>query len=108
MSQVNYVTEETFDSEVLSSDKPVLVVFFTQWATSRKSKAFFVIVDEVTPKYADTLKIARCDLDAFPQVAKSYDICGEPTLVLFKNGSSTATLNYASQSMLTEMLNAHL
>lgn len=78
------ITDETFENEVLKSDKPVLIDFWAVWCGPCKMIA--PIVDEIANEYNDKLKVCKLDVDANPKSAMQYGIRSIPTLLIFKNG----------------------
>jgi len=78
------VGDADFDTQVLQSDKPVLVDFFATWCGPCQTQG--PIVDKVAAHYADKLKVFRLDVDKAPQTAKQYQITAIPTLMVFKGG----------------------
>jgi thioredoxin 1 len=106
-SQVVYVTDDTFDSEVLKSDKPVLVDYWAEWCGP--CKMITPILDEISAEYADKLKIAKLNIDENPNTPPKYGIRGIPTLMLFRDGNVEATkVGALSKSQLSAFLDGHL
>ena len=98
------VTDASFDSEVLSSDLPVLVDFWAEWCGPCKMIA--PVLDEIADEYAGKIKVCKVDVDANPDVPPKFGIRGIPTLILFKGGNAEATkVGALSKTQLTEFVN---
>ncbi|MFF3671026.1 thioredoxin [Microtetraspora malaysiensis] len=78
------LTAETFDEQVLRSDKPVLVDFWTEWCPPCRMIA--PILEEIAAEYGDRLTVAKINADDHPEIARRYDVLGFPTLNLYRNG----------------------
>lgn len=78
------VTDDTFQTEVIESDKPVLVDFWAEWCGPCRMIA--PTVKEMASEYEGVLKVAKVDADENPNLIGMYGIAGIPTLMLFKHG----------------------
>jgi thioredoxin 1 len=104
---VVHVTDDTFEADVLNSDKAVLVDYWAEWCGPCKMIA--PILDEVAEEYADKLKVAKLNIDENPATPPKYGIRGIPTLMLFRNGSVEATkVGALSKSQLTAFIDSNL
>ncbi|MGG6241292.1 thioredoxin [Nodosilinea sp. AN01ver1] len=84
MSAVASITQETFQSEVLQSDVPVLVDFWAPWCGPCRMVAS--VVDEVAQQYNGQLKVVKVNTDEQPSIASRYGIRSIPTLMVFMGG----------------------
>ena len=82
MAAITFTTAN-FDSEVLQSDKPVLVDFWATWCGPCQKQG--PIVEELADELTD-IKIGKLDVDAEDEIAGRYNIMSIPTVMLFKNG----------------------
>ncbi|MCP4684965.1 MAG: thioredoxin [bacterium] len=84
MSKPVQITDDTFDSEVLQADKPVVVDFWATWCGPCKMIA--PILEEVATEMSDKVKVTKLDVDANNKTAGKYNIMSIPSLLFFKNG----------------------
>ncbi len=77
-------TDANFETEVLKSDKPVLVDFWAVWCAPCRAVA--PIVDEMASIYGDTIKVGKVNVDENQVIPGKYSIRGIPTVILFNNG----------------------
>jgi thioredoxin 1 len=84
------VTDATFTVEVLQSDKPVLVDFWAEWcAPCRKVNP---LLEEIANELGDKVQIVKLDIDANPDVTRTYQVMSVPTLTMFKGGQPVNSL----------------
>ena len=81
------ITNDNFESEVLKSDKPVLIDFWAQWCGPCRMIA--PIVDEIA-KEQDAVKVAKVDVTTAPDLAARFGVMSIPLLVLVKDGKTVA------------------
>ncbi|MFQ5593703.1 MAG: thioredoxin [Anaerolineae bacterium] len=106
-SKPTHVTDASFDSDVLQSDKPVLTDFWAEWCGPCKMIA--PILEDIASEYEDDLMIAKVDVDSNPGIAMRYGVQSIPTLILFKNGQEAKRLIGAmSKERLMSQLKPHL
>ena len=85
MSDVLQATDETFDSEVMQAEQPVLVDFSATWCGP--CKKLEPIVKEIAGDYGDRLKVVKVDVDQAPSTAAKFGVMSVPTLLLFQGGA---------------------
>jgi thioredoxin 1 len=82
------VTEQSFDEEVLQSDKPVLVDFWAEWCGPCHAVA--PVLDRIVEEGGGDLKLVKVNIDEQPALAARYGVQSIPTIVLFKEGEPAA------------------
>ena len=80
---VLHITKDTFEAEVLRSDKPVLLDFFAVWCGPCKMIA--PILDEIAAERED-IKVCKVNVDEEPELAAKYQVASIPTLFVIKDG----------------------
>jgi len=84
MSNAKEVKDSNFETEVLKSDKPVLVDFWAPWCGP--CKAIAPAIEELATEFGGQIKIAKCNVDENPATPGKYGIKAIPTLLFFKDG----------------------
>ena len=82
------VTESTFEQEVLSSDKPVIVDFWAEWCGP--CHAVSPVLDKIVEERQGQVKLVKVNIDEEQGLAERYGIASIPTIVLFKDGEPAA------------------
>lgn len=78
------VTDDSFESEVLQSDQPVLVDFWAAWCGPCRIIA--PLIEELAVEFEGRAKLAKLDVDHNPTVAMNFGVRSIPTLLFFKDG----------------------
>ena len=84
-----HVSDDSFDADVLKSDKPVLVDFWAEWCGPCKQIA--PALEEISASMGEKLTIAKINIDENPTTPTKFGVRGIPTLMLFKGGEVAAT-----------------
>lgn len=105
--QIKNVTDDSFESEVLGSDKPVLVDYWAEWCGPCKMIA--PVLEEVADEYAEQLEVAKLNIDDNPNTPPKFGIRGIPTLMMFRGGEVVATkVGALSKTQLIEFIQGNL
>ena len=83
------VTDENFETEVIKSQKPVIVDFWAEWCGP--CKMIGPILEEISEEMSDKITIAKHNIDEEPNTPTKYGIRGIPTMLLFKDNELKAT-----------------
>ena len=104
---IHHVTDDSFESEVLKSDIPVLVDYWAEWCGP--CKAIAPMLDDIAREYTGKIKVAKVNVDENQQTPQKYGIRGIPTLMLFKGGNLEATkVGALSKSQLAAFLDSNI
>ena len=100
-------TDQNFESEVLKSDKPVVVDFWAEWCGPCRLMA--PAVEALAEEYASRAKVGKVNVDENQSVTARYQIRGIPTLLVFKNGEiQEQYVGVTSKDAIVKMLERHL
>ena len=101
------LTKTNFETEVLKSDKPVLVDFWAPWCGPCRMLA--PVLAEVAAEKGDKIKVGKVNVDENPELAAQYGISGIPAMLLFKDGKVVATsVGFKPKSELESFIATHV
>ena len=101
---INEFTDKNFNSEVLQSDKPVLVDFWAEWCGP--CKAIAPTIGEIASEYNGTIKVGKVNVDNNQQIAMEYGIRSIPSLLIFKDGTIVNQIvGSVQKDSITKLLN---
>ena len=97
------VTRETFQSEVLESERPVIVDFWAEWC--RPCHQVAPVLDKIVEERNGELKLVKVNIDDEPELAGEFGVASVPTMILFKDGeAATAAIGAQPKTMLEKSL----
>ncbi|MGZ8364603.1 MAG: thioredoxin [Caulobacteraceae bacterium] len=98
------VTDESFEADVLKSDKPVLVDFWAEWCGPCKQIA--PALEQIAEEFADGVRVAKINIEDSPMTPGRYGVRGIPTLMLFKDGQmASMKVGAMPKAKIVEWLN---
>ena len=101
------LTDENFDEEVTSSEKPVLVDYWATWCGPCKMVG--PLVEEIASEYSEKLKVGKLDVDNNQASASQQNVMSIPTLLIFKEGQVVAQqVGALSKTQLAEFVEPHI
>ncbi|WP_251358678.1 thioredoxin TrxA [Kangiella sp. TOML190] len=105
--KIVYLSDASFDAEVLNAEGPVLVDYWAEWCGPCKMIA--PILDEIAKEYEGKVKVAKLNIDENNETPPKFGIRGIPTLMLFKSGQVEATkVGALSKSQLMAFIDSNL
>jgi len=107
MTEVTYVTDADFQTEVLNAEQPVLVDFTAVWC--QPCRMVDPIVKQLAQDWDGKVKVVKMDADQNPIIMMQYGVLGIPTLMLFKGGEIKERLTgYQPKDRLVSKLSPHI
>ena len=84
MADIAEITDQSFEDDVLKSDKPVIIDFWAEWCAP--CRQLTPIIKELAGEYGDQVTIAKMDIDANQATPGQYGVRAIPTVLAFKGG----------------------
>lgn len=107
MSNVIDVTQDTFKSTVIESEKPVIVDFWAEWCGPCKKLS--PMIEEIADEMGDQVTVAKVDVDSERTLGAMFQIMSIPSVLIFKNGEKVDEfVGVRPKSEIVAKLNAHL
>ena len=88
MATTTAVTEQSFEQDVLQSDKPVIVDFWAEWCGPCHAVA--PVLDRIVDESNGELRLVKVNIDEQPALAQRFGVQSIPTMILFKEGEPAA------------------
>ena len=90
MSSARDVTDQNFDTEVLGSEKPIMVDFWAEWCGP--CRAVSPILDQIATEHSEKIDVVKLNVDDNPETAMKYQITSIPTMKVFRGGEVVKTV----------------
>ncbi|MDP4633536.1 MAG: thioredoxin [Pontimonas sp.] len=90
MSSARDVTDQNFATEVLASEKPIMVDFWAEWCGP--CRAVSPILDQIATEHSDKIDVVKLNVDDNPETAMKYQITSIPTMKVFRAGEVVKTV----------------
>lgn len=107
MTKLLEITDDTFETEVLKSDEPVLVDFWAPWCGP--CKLLGATLEEIAAERAGQVKFVKINIDEHQEQAMDQRVMMLPTVVLFKDGAAVGRLSGGvPPKLVNDLLDKHL
>jgi thioredoxin 1 len=90
MSSARDVTDQNFATEVLASEKPIMVDFWAEWCGP--CRAVSPILDQIATEHSDKIDVVKLNVDDNPETSMKYQITSIPTMKVFRAGEVVKTV----------------
>ncbi len=101
------IDDNSFETDVLQAEKPVLVDFWAPWCGP--CKAIGPVIEELSESFGDKIKFVKCNVDNNPLTPGTYGIKAIPTLIFFKDGKVADQITgMVAKSKIEDTLNSIL
>ena len=98
------LTKDNFETEVLKSEKPVLVDFWATWCPP--CRLLGPVIAEIAEEQITSLKVGKVDVDEQKELASQFNVMSIPTMILFKDGKVVKEiLGYKPKEEILELIN---
>ena len=105
--KIDVFTDQNWGSDVLGSDKPVLVDFWAEWCAP--CRAMVPDLEAIAEKYAGRVRVGKLNVEENDHVPHQYGITAMPTLIVFKGGKvAEQRVGKMSREALVKLLEGHL
>ncbi len=101
------VTDQSFQEDVIDSSKAVLVDFWAEWCGP--CKAIGPSLEEIADEMAETVTVAKLNIDENPDIASKLGVRGIPTMMLFKDGEvASVKVGALPKSQIVDWINSSI
>ena len=90
MSAARDVTDQNFATEVLASEKTIMVDFWAEWCG--QCRAVSQILDQIATEHSDKIDVVKLNVDDNPETAMKYQVTSIPTMKIFRGGEVVKTV----------------
>ena|SRR5665213_2190875 len=106
-SHIHTISDDSFETEVIESNIPVIVDFWAQWCGP--CKALAPLLEDIAQQYTNKVKFVKLDVDHNPSTPPKFGVRGIPTLIIFKDGQVKATqVGLLNKGDLTQFIDKNI